>query len=421
MKKLNIFYIYSILLCTTGVAEIIHYSGYNNPITSSTFVLIQAIVILCAIGGAISIPVLFYPLLTLVLGILNNFCNYWGHLVDNREILLQFVIALIASITSFFYPDKYFCKYKKVFFLLFPLIFLSLCSLGYWRYESSTARNLTSDASSNIWEVPACYDSDSSTGHSGTVEEISYQTLAYATDSRSLEKRACVYLPYDYDPSVSYNILYLMHGTGDDENYWLKTFSYNKTMIDRMIDNGDIKPLIIVTPSFYVEDDCMDDLDQLTYSFAQELRNDLMPAVESKYSTYARDCSNEGFIASRDHRAFAGLSRGAVTMYHSALCGSLDYFSWFAAFSGSRTDADYFKDHLQSDVFKDYPIHYLYVSSGTFDFALPGQLRDYQALLQTDDRLISGENTCFDVYPMRYHSIGSWHLALYNFLPKIFR
>ncbi len=421
MKKLNIFCIYSILLCATGIAEIIHYAGYDNTATVYTFILIQAIVMLCAIGGIISIPILFYPMLTIALGILNNFCNSFGHLVNNYELLLQFVIALIASITSFFYPDKYFYRYKKLFLPLLSLALLLLCSLGYWRYESVAAQKLSFNAKPNIWEVPACYDSDSSTGHSGTVEEISYQTLAYATDSRSLEKKACVYLPYDYDPSVSYNILYLMHGTGDDENYWLKTFSYNKTMIDRMIENGDIKPLIIVTPSFYVEDDCMDDLDQLTYSFVQELKNDLMPAVESKYSTYAKSYSNEGFIASRDHRAFAGLSRGAVTMYHSVLCGSLDYFSWFGAFSGSRTDADYFKEHLQSDAFRDYPIHYLYVSSGTFDFALPGQLHDYQTLLQTDDRLVSGENTCFDVYPMRYHSIGSWHLALYNFLPKIFR
>ena len=123
-----------------------------------------------------------------------------------------------------------------------------------------------------------------------------------------------------------YNILYLMHGTGDDEKYWLKTNPYNKTMLDNMIADGDIEPLIVVTPTFYVEDDCADDLDQLTYSFAKELRNDLMPEIESSYSTYAKSADDKGFSKSRDHRAFAGLSRGAVTMYHSVLCQSLDYF-----------------------------------------------------------------------------------------------
>ena len=267
--------------------------------------------------------------------------------------------------------------------------------------------------------IAAKYDAEESE-QAGTVEEVVYDTKAYATDERDVKKTAYVYLPYGYSEEKEYNILYLMHGTGDDEKYWLKTNPYNKTMLDNMIADGDIEPLIVVTPTFYVEDDCADDLDQLTYSFAKELRNDLMPEIESVYSTYAKSADDEGFAESRDHRAFAGLSRGAVTMYHSALCQSLDYFSWFGAFSGSRTDKTAFEDTIQTSNFAELPIHYLYVASGNFDFALPGQVQDYQALLDIEPRLRSGVNTCFDVFPMRYHSMGNWHLALYNFLQKIF-
>ena len=175
-----------------------------------------------------------------------------------------------------------------------------------------------------------------------------------------------------------------------------------------------------MTPTFYVEDDCADDLDQLTYSFLQkELRNDQCRLI--LLFTYAQNpADDKGFSKSRDHRAFAGLSRGAVTMYHSVLCQSLDYFSWFGAFSGSRTDRTAFEDTIQTGDFAELPIHYLYVASGNFDFALPGQVQDYQALLDIEPRLRSGVNTCFDVFPMRYHSMGNWHLALYNFLQKIF-
>ena len=60
------------------------------------------------------------------------------------------------------------------------------------------------------------------------------------------------------------------------------------------------------------------------------------------------------------------------------------------------------------------------MTSGTFDFALPRQLQDYQALLSVEPRLKTGVNTDFDVFPMRYHSIGDWHLALYNLLQRIF-
>ena len=305
---------------------------------------------------------------------------------------------------------------------VFPLVMSVLILvgfLGFWKLRYEAAYNAQGQARDELWAVPAKYDEEEPK-QAGTVEEIVYDTKAYATDERIVKKTAYVYLPYGYSKDKQYNILYLMHGTGDDEKYWLKTNPYNKTMLDNMIADRDIEPLIVVTPTFYVEDDCADDLDQLTYSFAKELRNDLMPEIESSYSTYAKSADDKGFFQSRDHRAFAGLSRGAVTMYHSALCQSLDYFSWFGAFSGSRTDKTAFEDTIQTGDFAELSIHYLYVASGTFDFALPGQVQDYQALLDIEPRLRSGVNTCFDVFPMRYHSMGNWHLALYNFLQKIF-
>ena len=305
---------------------------------------------------------------------------------------------------------------------VFPLVMSVLILvgfLGFWKLRYEAAYNAQGQARDELWAVPAKYDEEEPK-QAGTVEEIVYDTKAYATDERIVKKTAYVYLPYGYSKEKEYNILYLMHGTGDDEKYWLKTNPYNKTMLDNMIADRDIEPLIVVTPTFYVEDDCADDLDQLTYSFAKELRNNLMPEIESVYSTYAKSADDEGFAESRDHRAFAGLSRGAVTMYHSALCQSLDYFSWFGAFSGSRTDKTAFEDTIQTGDFAELSIHYLYVASGNFDFALPGQVQDYQALLDIEPRLRSGVNTCFDVFPMRYHSMGNWHLALYNFLQKIF-
>ena len=297
---------------------------------------------------------------------------------------------------------------------------LAAASILTWYGFTQQDRHAVGIARHTMWAVPEQFDSVQC-DQPGTVEEVLYSTRAYATDGRDVQKRALVYLPYGYDETKQYNILYLMHGTGDDENYWLKTHPGNKVMLDQLIATGNIEPLIVVTPTFYVEDDLKDTgLDPLTYSFREELRNDLMPVVEGTYSTYAETLDDDGFTASRDHRAFAGLSRGAVTTYHTAFCGSLDWFSWFGTFSGSRTDADYFRGTLQSEAFQDYPIHYLYVTSGTFDFALPRQLQDNTALLSIEKRLTTGVNTDMDVFPMRYHSIGNWHLALYNLLQRIF-
>ena len=291
-----------------------------------------------------------------------------------------------------------------------------------WLGKTRAGKQAEGQPRRELWAVPSRLDAVPSS-RPGTLEELVYDTRAYGTDGRSVQKRALVYLPYGYDESRQYNILYLMHGTGDDENYWLKTHAYNKIMLDRMIEEGYIEPLIVVTPTFYVEDDFKDagaSLDPLTFSFKDELRNDLMPLVESRYATYAPTADEAGFIASRDHRAFAGLSRGSVTTCHAAFCGSLDYFSWFGMFSAFRTERDYLVQTLQSPAFRDYPIHYLYMTTGNFDFALPNQVSGYEMLLQTEPRLQWGENTTFDTFPMRYHSIGNWHLALYNFLQKIF-
>lgn len=410
-----------------GCIEMIRYAFLGSLVALITFCVIEGITFLLIMETYRNHSLILHLIAGCGLFVTGFFLNYMGILMDNKGILLQAILCAVNLILVFVdrkrkkHPliEKEFQHYFKRTPVLLA-IGSTIIFLGIWGVQTQRARMKDTPAHSNIWAVPSVYDSTSPQVQEGTVEEIQYETKAYATDERLVTKKANVYLPYNYDPSKQYNILYLMHGTGDDENYWLKTYSYNKVMIDNMIAFGDIEPFIIVTPTFYVEDDCEDDLDQLTYSFQKELRNDLMPAVECKYSTYAYDCTESGFRASRDHRAFAGLSRGAVTTYHSVFCNSLDYFSWFGTFSGSRTEMDYFKEHLQSDSFKDLPIHYLYVSSGAFDFALSGQLRDYKGLLKVEERLKRGENTEFDVYPMRYHSIGSWHLALYNFLPKIF-
>ncbi|MBP0960726.1 MAG: glycoside hydrolase, partial [Oscillospiraceae bacterium] len=60
-----------------------------------------------------------------------------------------------------------------------------------------------------------------------------------------------VYTPYGYDSSKKYNILYLMHGGGENE----KTIFYDDStkmanMFDHMIMNGELEPLTIVCPTF---------------------------------------------------------------------------------------------------------------------------------------------------------------------------
>lgn len=346
--------------------------------------------------------------------------NYFVMILFNVEYLIQAVIATIGFLSSSYFAFKHKIVPQRTSIVAIILIGLITLSIGLiWGVNHIYVSNKTT-VEHEIWTVPDRYDAYESP-QQGSIEEITYQTYAYATDNRAVEKTAFVYLPYNYDEEEQYNILYLMHGTGDDETTWLLMFEENKIMIDNLIYHQMIEPMIIVTPTFYVEDDYLDDLDELTYTFKDELRHDLIPYVENQYATYADSTNEADLIASRHHRAFAGLSRGAVTMFHAALGGSLDYFASFGAFSGSRTSAEFFQDTIQSDNFNDYSIDYLYVSSGNFDFALPGQIKDYQNLLNIENRLQTGLNTRFDVFPMKYHAMSNWHLALYNYLQVAFK
>lgn len=411
----------SVLLILFACMDIVRFGILGDKTAFITFSMIASVFILLAYTAGKSRMPFLYLLIAVpafVLYFNTNFSTSTYYF--NWLFLIECMIGALGGIAG-----TVVMIWKKISMNRLAILPLAAAAailaafLGFWKMRYEAAHNADGQARDELWAVPEKYDG-AEPEQTGTVEEVVYETKAYATDERTVTKTAYVYLPYGYSREKEYNILYLMHGTGDDEKYWLKTNPYNKTMLDNLIASGDIQPLIVVTPTFYVEDDCADDLDQLTYSFAKELRNDLMPEIESSYSTYAKSADDAGFSESRDHRAFAGLSRGAVTMYHSVLCRSLDYFSWFGAFSGSRTDVQAFEDTIQTGEFADMPIHYLYVASGNFDFALPGQVQDYQALLDIEPRLRAGVNTTFDVFPMRYHSMGNWHLALYNYLQKIF-
>ena len=304
---------------------------------------------------------------------------------------------------------------------LVPLVAFTLAAvfcLGSWAGHALAARGQEGAAGHELWQVPARYDA-AACPQPGRVEELAYETRAYAADGHAVAKRAYVYLPYGYTEKERYDILYLLHGTGDDEAYWLVEYGYNKTMLDNLIYRGDIRPVIVVTPTWYVEGVCEDDPDALTYSFKDELKNDLIPAAEGKYSTYAQSCSREDLIASRGRRAFAGLSRGAATTWHSAYCGALEYFSMFGAFSGMMTPQEEFAP-TQAGEQAEYEIQYLYNTSGAFDFLLSEHWRGFARLLASEPRLIWGKNCSFDVFPMVYHHMESWHLALYNALQLFF-
>lgn len=409
------------LIVVLGIVQVIRYLSLSDAAMALTALALETLIGLIALSAwRGKMPFLLLPV---AVGgfVLNSFLNYGETTSFAGLIVAQGIVSAVWTIggTAWLIIKKQ--KMGKLCWISLATCLIIVCTvLAFWKINTDRDKQWSGHAKHTTWAVPLKFDTGV-IAEAGTLEELVYETHAYATDGRTVTKRALVYLPYGYDETRSYNILYLMHGTGDDENYWLETHGYNKIMLDRMIAFGEIEPLIVVTPTFYVEEDCKDTgLDALTFSFADELRNDLMPAAESKYSTFAPSIDEKGFAASREHRAFAGLSRGAVTTGNAALCGNLDRIAYFGMFSSFRTTEEHLKETIRSEEWKELPILYLYASTGNFDFATPYMLPGYRMLTDLDERLSYGVNTMLDVFPMRYHSIGHWHLALYNFLQTIF-
>lgn len=212
----------------------------------------------------------------------------------------------------------------------------------------------------------------------GTLVDLNYTTyesFSYDEKSQELQKHAVVYLPYGYNEQEKYNVFYLMHGGWSNETTTLGTPenpSAMKNVLDNAIADGKIPPLIVVCPTYNNtsgEDSASYSLAlQLTRNYHNELINDLIPAVEGEYSSYAASTSAEDLIAARDHRGFGGFSMGSVTTWRTfEYC--LDYFRYFAPSSGSlTTDGGYMDDIVKNSGY-DWSDFFLVTMTGTEDFA----------------------------------------------------
>ena len=226
-------------------------------------------------------------------------------------------------------------------------------------------------------EIPADYFS--AADRQGTLVELNYETYeskTYEQKNNKLNKRAIVYLPYGYSEDEKYNVFYLMHGGWSNETTWLGTPdnpSAFKNVVDHAVADGKMKPLIIVCPT-YNNESPSDSGDYtlayytLTVNYHNELVNDLIPAVEGKYSTYAEDVTLEGIQSSRNHRGFGGFSMGSVATWHTFI-NCLDEFRYFMPSSGAVDSTGSVLDRAVTESGHRWDDFFIYAATGTADFA----------------------------------------------------
>jgi enterochelin esterase-like enzyme len=188
----------------------------------------------------------------------------------------------------------------------------------------------------------------------GKLEMIEYDSKTVGT-----QRKMQVYTPPGYTKDKKYPVLYLLHGIGGDETEW-ERFATPDILLDNLIADGKAVPMIIVMPNGRAQKNDRAEGDMFAAApafatFERDLLDDVIPAIDSRYST----------LASRENRALAGLSMGGGQSLNFGLA-HLDTFAWVGGFSSApntKPPAELLPDPAAA---KD-ELKLLWVSSGNKD------------------------------------------------------
>lgn len=142
-------------------------------------------------------------------------------------------------------------------------------------------------------------------------------------------RRCFVYTPPQYtnDTKTRFPVLYLQHGSFEDETGWSSQGKAN-LILDNLIAAKQAVPMIIVMDNGYAyenqESTSPAKAGQPVSLFEEVMMTEIIPMIDAKFRT----------IADREHRAIAGLSMGANQTMRIAM-NHLDKFAYYGGFSGT--------------------------------------------------------------------------------------
>lgn len=227
----------------------------------------------------------------------------------------------------------------------------------------------------------------------------------YASASLGRERRLRVYTPavYARDPAARFPVLYLLHGSGDNEATWTE-FGRAHIILDELIAAGKAQPMIVVmTDGHAVGSGAAETRGQNASAYERDLIGDVMPLVEARYRTWA----------DREHRAIVGLSMGG----NQALLAGLnhrDRFAWVGAMSSAIREpeqplATFWADPVSAKT----RLRLLWIAIGKDDFLLE-ENRRFTALLTA--RNVPHEY----IETAGGHRWTVWRRYLADFAPRLF-
>ncbi len=251
--------------------------------------------------------------------------------------------------------------------------------------------------------------------HKGTLVQDWYYSSVIG-----VERRVHIYLPYGYDCRKKYDVLYLQHGGGDDEETWI-TMGRACQILDNMIAEGSVRPMIVVMPNSWDNQIASQNIAEPLFKqptihrpearqtdafrsggkWSDDLVQCLIPFIDSKYKV------KKG----ADHRALAGLSMGGLYTLYTAQHHP-ELFRWYGILGmgiEEEKDVDAILDPIRKEGYR-----LMWIGAGEKDMAL----KNAKVLMKG----LESKGMPYEYYNSQDgHNWRSWRRDFVQFAPKLFK
>lgn len=238
--------------------------------------------------------------------------------------------------------------------------------------------------------------------------------MNYYSNLTKAWRRCFVYVPAEYDDNKEkrYPVLYLQHGSFEDETGWGRQGKAN-LILDNLIAAGKAVPMLVVMDNGYAEK-TGGKSPFGTSVFEEVLMNEIIPMIDGKFRT----------LPNRMNRAIAGLSMGANQTMRIAMNHPGD-FAYYGGFSGTSNypsvdplDAATFLDGKFKDakaVNDQFKVFFL--GLGTSEpHPFPGVVKAFREMMDKQ-----GIKYTYYESPETAHEWLTWRRALNEFAQLLFK
>lgn len=236
----------------------------------------------------------------------------------------------------------------------------------------------------------------------GTVRQHAY-------GSRANLRHLVVYTPpgYDMAPASRYPVLYLLHGSGDNESTWTG-IGRAHWIADNLLARDKCRPLIIVMtdghpPASSGTGTAPESRGQALAAFQRDLLEETLPFIEANYRT----------LPGPTNRAIAGFSLGGGQSLIIGL-NHPDLFAWVGGMSAAMGNpAETFRSALADAPITNGRLKLLWFACGKDDFVLKSN--------QQLDALLAARGIRHEFAVTEgSHGWPVWRRHLVDFLPRLF-